>query len=96
MSLLNEYISKRMSGRDLESELLRLIAAYNKLRGTYLFVYAAAISKPIPMAPLEQADFYVFHDLLSKKKNFKETPISGHIPFILGLETSRIWIPETF
>ena len=80
MSLLNEYISKRMSGRDLESELLRLIAAYNTLRGTYLFVYAAAISKPIPMAPLEQADFYVFHDLLSKKKNFKKVDIYLETP----------------
>jgi hypothetical protein len=69
-----------MSGKDLESELLRLIAAYNKLRGAYLFVYAAAIGKPIPMVPLEQSDFYVFHDLLSKKKTFKKVDIYLETP----------------
>ena len=36
MSLLNEYINKRMSGIELEAELLRLISEYNKLRGTCL------------------------------------------------------------
>lgn len=80
MSLLNEYISKRLSGKELEAELLRLIVAYNKLRGTYLFVYAAAIGKPIPMIPLEQADYYVFHDLLSKKKNVKKVDIYLETP----------------
>ncbi len=80
MSLLNEYISKRLSGKELEAELLRLIAAYNKLRGTYLFVYAAAIGKPIPMIPIEQSDFYVFHDLLSKKKNIKKVDIYLETP----------------
>lgn len=69
MSLLNEYISKKLSGVELEAELLRLIAEYNKLRDTYLFVFSAAIGKPIPSVPIEQADFYVFHDLLSNKKD---------------------------
>ena len=68
MSLLGEYIKKRMSGSELEAELLQLIAAYNKLRGTYLFVYVAAIGKQIPSIPIEQSDFYVIHDLLSNKK----------------------------
>lgn len=58
-----------MGGKELEAELLRLISEYNKLRGTYLFVYAAAIGKPIPAVPIEQADFYVIHDLLSGKKD---------------------------
>jgi len=55
MSLMNEYINRRLSGAELESELVRLISEYNKLRDTYLFVYAAAIGKPIPAIPLEQA-----------------------------------------
>ncbi|RJQ47421.1 MAG: peptidase [Nitrospiraceae bacterium] len=80
MSLLNEYINKRMSGNDLEVELLRLISEYNKLRKTYLFVYAAAIGKPIPSVPLEQSDFYVFHDLLSGKKDYKRVDIYLETP----------------
>ena len=62
---MNEYINKKLSGPDLESELLKLIGKYNSLRETYLFVYAAAIGKPIPSVPLEQSDFYIFRDLLS-------------------------------
>ena len=80
MSLMNEYINRRLSGPDLESELLKLIGDYNSLRKTYLFVYAAAIGKPIPTVPLEQSDFYIFRDLLSGqgKRNkvdvYLETP----------------------
>ena len=80
MSLMNEYINGKLSGPDLESELLKLIAEYNSLRETYLFVYAAAIGKPIPTVPLEQADFYILRDLLSGqgKRNkvdvYLETP----------------------
>lgn len=80
MSLMNEYINRKLSGPDLESELLKLIGEYNSLRETYLFVYAAAIGKPIPTVPLEQADFYILRDLLSgqEKRNkvdvYLETP----------------------
>jgi len=42
---MNEYINRRLSGSELESELVRLISEYNKLRDTYLFVYAAAKGK---------------------------------------------------
>lgn len=78
MSLMNEYINKRMDVLELESELQRLIRRYNSLRKTYLFVYAAAIGKPIPAIPIEQADFYIFHDLLSEQRGrvdvYLETP----------------------
>ncbi|MFZ3065945.1 MAG: ATP-dependent Clp protease proteolytic subunit [Nitrospirota bacterium] len=80
MSLLNEYISKRMVGKELEAELQRLISQYNKLRGTYLFVYAAAIGKPIPSVAIEQADFYVIHDILSNKKNQSKVDIYLETP----------------
>ncbi len=69
MSFINEYINRRLSGPELESELLKLISEYNKLRDTYLFVYTAAIGKPVPAIPLEQADFYVIRDLLASKKD---------------------------
>ena len=47
MGLINEYIDKRLGIQELEAELLKLISAYNRRRGTYLFVYAAALEKPI-------------------------------------------------
>ena len=67
MSLISEYINRKLSIPELESELMKLISNYNKLRNTYLFVYAAAIEKPIPGVPLEQSDFYVIRDLLATK-----------------------------
>jgi hypothetical protein len=80
MSLMNEYISRRLSASELESELLRLISAYNKLRDTYLFVYAAAFGKPIPAIPLEQADFYVIRDLLTGKKGLQKVDMYVETP----------------
>jgi len=80
MSFINEYINRRLSGPELESELLKLISEYNKLRGTYLFVYAAAIGKPIPAVPLEQADFYVIRDLLASKKDLQKVDMYIETP----------------
>ncbi len=80
MSLMNEYINRKLSGPDLESELLKLIADYNSLRKSYLFVYAAAIGKPIPTVPLEQSDFYIFRDLLSGQGNRNKVDVYLETP----------------
>ena len=78
--LMNEYISKRFGAVELESELLKLISAYNKERDSYLLVYSTAIGKPIPEVSLIQADYFLIHDLLKdKNRNAKvdvyiETP----------------------
>lgn len=80
MSLMNEYINRRLSGPELESELLKLISEYNKLRDTYLFVYAAVIGKPIPAVPLEQGDFYVVRDLLAGKKDLQKVDMYIETP----------------
>jgi len=80
MSLMNEYINRKLGGSELESELLKLISEYNKLRNTYLFVYAAAIEKPIPAVQLEQADFYVIRDLLADKKGLKQVDMYIETP----------------
>lgn len=69
-----------MGGKELEAELRRLISAYNKLRGTYLFVYASAIGKPIPSVPIEQSDFYVIHDILSNKKSLNKVDVYLETP----------------
>lgn len=77
---MNEYIKRKLSGPDLEFELLKLISEYNKLRGTYLLVYAAAIGKPIPTMPLEQGDFYVIRDLLAGKKDSPKVDVYIETP----------------
>ena len=76
---MSEYIEKRMSAKDMESELLRLIGLYNKTRDTFLFVYAAAIGKPIPDIALTMDDYYIICDMLKDTKSDKldfmiETP----------------------
>jgi len=80
---MNEYIEKIKGGWgsiEFESELLKLISEYNKLRDTYLFVYAAAVGKPIPAVPLEQADFYVIRDLLASKKDLQKVDMYIETP----------------
>jgi len=70
MSLMQEYINRIKSGwgsHELENELQQLIAKYNKFKKTYLFVYSAAIGKSIPDVSLYQDDFYIIHDMLTKK-----------------------------
>ena len=82
MSLINEYINifKKSGSSALEAELLRLITTYNKLRSTYLFVYAAAIGKPIPNIALDQADYYIIRDFLSDKNSIKKVDIYIETP----------------
>lgn len=80
MSLMNEYINRRLGVPELEAELLRLISEYNKLRDTYLFVYTTAIGKPIPTIPLEQADFYLIRDLLAGKNDIQRVDIYIETP----------------
>ena len=82
MSLMLEYIQKlKQAGNPgLQAELLKLIGQYNQIRKKYLFVYAAAIGKPIPAIPLDQSDFYMFHDLLGKKKEIREVDVYIETP----------------
>ncbi len=67
-SLLNEYISKRMSATDLESELMRLVVEYNKKKGSYLFVYASDMNKSGSINPAELSlsmnDYHIIHEML--------------------------------
>lgn len=67
MGYMSEYIGKRLGGKALEEELLRLIGEYNKNRpGTFLVVYAGAIGKPLPIPDVMMTmdDYFVLHDLL--------------------------------
>ena len=79
-ALMNEYISRRLSGPELEAELLKLISQYNKERNSYLFVYSAAIGKPIPEVSLIQADYFIIHDLLKDKKNIQNVDMYLETP----------------
>lgn len=68
MSYMNEYVSKKLSAFELEKELMRLIAAYNKLRGTHLIVFSTAVQKRIQEVQLDQDDYYMITDMLSPYK----------------------------
>lgn len=80
MSLISEYINKGWGIPEFESELLKLIKEYNKLRNTYLFVYSASILKPIPAVALEQDDFYTIRDMLADKNKIKKIDIYIETP----------------
>lgn len=67
MNLMAEYIARDLNGPELEAELQKLIREYNVLRGAYLFVYVAMVSKPNPEVQLLQDDYYTIHDMLSGK-----------------------------
>ena len=90
MSLLSEYINKKFDIPKLENELINLIKSYNKLRDSYLFIYSAAVNKPIPGVGIEQSDFYVFYDLLSKKTSIKNIDIYLETPGGSGEATEEI------
>lgn len=68
-SFMKEYLGKGIP--ELKSELGKLISEYNKLRDTYLFVYAAATEKPVYDTTLQQEDFYVIYDMLRGVKEKK-------------------------
>ena len=80
MSLVKEYNDKIVKGENLATELLQQIAEYNKKRGTYLFVYAAAIGKPIPTLPIEQSDYYIIRDLLASQKGLSNIDLYIETP----------------
>ncbi len=81
-SIINEYLNKRMGLIDLQAELQKLIKAYNKYTGRYLFVYCSDINKGRTRGvdvSLIQDDFYNIQDILrestEKKIDFYiETP----------------------
>lgn len=66
MSLIKEYIDKKLSILQLEEELNNLIKQYNQKTGRYLFVYAGAIAKQVPAISLNMDDYYVIYDMLRK------------------------------
>lgn len=79
MGLTSEYIAKKLSAKDLEAELLKLIKKYNKKENTFLVVYSSAISKNIPPVSLGMDDYFTLFDMLRKAKSDKldfyiETP----------------------
>ncbi len=80
LSLMNEYINKRLDLQELREELNHLIKAYNQKCDSYLLIYSSAISKPrIPKISMDMQDYHVIHDLLRDNKGdqldvYLETP----------------------
>jgi len=80
MNLITEYVKRNLSGPELEGELLKLIGEYNRHRGTYLFVYAAAFNKPVRDAGLVQEDYYAFFDMLSSRTDVRRLDVYLETP----------------
>ena len=72
MGYLSEYLQKINAHQwgiiQLKDELKKLIKEYNKIKGTQLLVYTAAIGKNIPGVTIEQNDFYFINDIESSYK----------------------------
>jgi hypothetical protein len=67
MSLMSEYIERKLSVLQLHDELRNLIKKYNKIRKTYLFVYAGSSSTNgtyIQDSTITMDDYHIIHDLL--------------------------------
>ena len=75
MSLMTEYINKKLGAKDLERELMALISKYNKERGSFLLVFASAIGKSIPDIALSQEDYYIMADILRNKEDLSTIDI---------------------
>ena len=68
-SLISEYINKRMSALELQSELQALIHKYNEKTGRYLFIYAVDFEKmgiPGINLSISSSDYYFIHEILRK------------------------------
>ncbi len=67
MSILNDYLNKRLSVTDLHNELNQLLKRYKSITGRDLYIYAADIVKggnPNVNISLSQEDFYIIQDML--------------------------------
>ncbi|MFZ2448560.1 MAG: hypothetical protein WAW37_19540 [Syntrophobacteraceae bacterium] len=62
---MGEYIQKKMTAKDYEQEILRLIRDYNRIMGTYLCIFATDMVKRIPGSELMQEDYYTICDILA-------------------------------
>lgn len=77
MSLMDEYIKKKLTVPQYEEELLSLISKYNKEKNTFLLVFYTSTEKPLPpkLTMLSQDDYYTINDLLRKKEKMDSLDI---------------------
>ena len=82
MSILNDYLNRRLSVIELHQELTKLLEEYKKITGRHLYIYASDIvkgSNPSVNISLNQEDFYIIQDMLRTDNETKidiylETP----------------------
>jgi len=80
-SLLKEYIGRNMSSLDLQNELKRLIHEYNRIKSTYLLIYAVDFDKARQGLSIDLVmnDYHIIHEILRNVQGDKidlyiETP----------------------
>lgn len=64
-----------MSAMDLQKELRRLVAEYNRVKKTYLLIYAADVEKSTlvqsMMLSINMSDYQLIHEMLRNVKQEK-------------------------
>ena len=90
MGYLNEYIEKGYTPAELLEELQRLVEEYNMRTGRYLYLYVAAMSKPINGISLEEDDFYIIRDMLEPVANASEIDFYIETPGGNGVTAEQI------
>ena len=90
MGYLQEYINKGFTPTDLINELQRLVEQYNNTTGRYLFLYVAAMFKPIPSISLQEEDFYIIRDMLQDIHDYDEIDVYIETPGGNGVTAEQI------
>ena len=90
MGYLQEYIDKGFTPTDLLNELQRLVEQYIDITGRYLFLYVAAMFKPIPSISLEEEDFYIIRDMLQGVHSYEGIDVYIETPGGNGVTAEQI------
>ncbi len=71
MSLISEYIAKKMGALELENEMMKLLKSYNQKTNNYSFLFLTDTNKQIPESAMNHDDYFIIYDLLKNCKNKK-------------------------
>ena len=64
MSLISEYIEKKLGAVDLENEMMSLLKKYNSITKNFSFLFLTDTNKQIPESAINNDDYFIIHDLL--------------------------------
>jgi len=79
MSLITEYLNRKMSAESLWEEMINLIKRYNKHTKSFLFIYSVDVMKPANDVAMNMEDYHKIVDILKDESSealsfYLETP----------------------